>query len=148
MSHRVLIAVTLATLLLGPAAPAQSPLPGQIVIDPDHPHALKRHGGRHVFICGPGDPEDFLYRGTRNADGTRDGDQAALIRKLIDHGGNCLYVQVVRTHGGDAKDDRTHNPFIDSDPAKGLDEDILNQWTEWFALADRHDILIYLFFYD
>ena len=125
------------------AAPA-----GQIVIDPEHPQSLMRQGSGHVFICGPGDPEDFLYAGRRNPDGTRDGDQVARIRKLIEHGGNCIYVQVVRTHGGDAKRDRTQNPFVDSDPARGLDEDILDQWEEWFTLMDRNGILIYLLFYD
>jgi CubicO group peptidase (beta-lactamase class C family) len=123
-------------------------LPGQIVVDPEHPRWLKRHGGRHVFVCGPGDPEDFLYVGKRNPDGTRDGDQVARIEKLAEHGGNCIYIQLVRTHGGDARPDRTQNPFVDSDPAKGLDDDILKQWDEWFARLDRHNILIYLFFYD
>ncbi|MGH7128556.1 MAG: DUF4038 domain-containing protein, partial [Planctomycetaceae bacterium] len=126
----------------------RGPLPGQITVDPDHPQWLMRHGGGHVFLCGPGDPEGFLYLGRRNPDGTRDGDQTQRIEKLIRHGGNCIYMQIVRSHGGDAKDDRTQNPFVDSDPAKGLDEDILNQWDEWFTLMDRHGILIYLFFYD
>lgn len=130
------------------AADRHEPLPGQIVRDPDHPQWLKRHGGKHVFICGPGDPEDFLYLGSRNSDGTRDGDQRQRIEKLVRHGGNCIYLQVVRSHGGDAKSDRTQNPFVDSDPAKGIDKDILNQWEEWFTLMDRNDILIYLFFYD
>jgi hypothetical protein len=127
---------------------ADQPLPAQVVIDPEHPQWLKRQGGRHVFICGPGDPEDFLYVGTRKADGTRVGDQVARIEKLVAHGGNCIYIQLVRTHGGDARPDRTQNPFVDSDPAQGLDEDILKQWDEWLALLDRHNILVYLFFYD
>jgi CubicO group peptidase (beta-lactamase class C family) len=124
------------------------PLPGQIVVDPRHPQWLMRHEGGHVFICGPGDPEDFLYVGRRNSDGTRDGDQVARIEKLVQHGGNCIYIQLVRTHGGDARPDATQNPFVDSDPAKGLDDDILRQWDDWFARLDRHNILIYLFFYD
>jgi hypothetical protein len=124
------------------------PLPGQIIIDPDHPQWLKRHGGRHVFICGPGDPEDFLYLGTRRTDGSRDGDQLQRIQKLIQYGGNSIYMQIVRSPGGDTQGDTTHNPFVDSDPQQGLDDDILEQWQEWFTLIDRHDILIYLFFYD
>jgi hypothetical protein len=128
---------------------AQSePLSGQIVVDPLHPRWLQRQGGQHVFICGPGDPEDFLYVGKRNADGTRDGDQVARIEKLAEHGGNCIYIQLVRTHGGDAKDDKTQNPFVDSDPTKGLDNDILQQWDDWLGRIERHNILIYLFFYD
>ncbi|HVJ69177.1 MAG TPA: hypothetical protein VM510_14415, partial [Caulifigura sp.] len=121
---------------------------GHLVIDPDDSRWLIRQGGRHFFVCGPGDPEDFLYLGRRNADGTRDGDQVARIGKLIEHGGNCIYMQIVRSHGGDAKDDATQNPFIDSDPSKPLDDDILNQWEEWLTIADKHGILTYLFFYD
>ena len=131
-----------------PLIPTAQPLPGQIVVDPDDARWLKRQGGSHVFICGPGDPEDFLYRGTRNPDGTRTGDQLALIRKLIEHGGNCIYLQAVRTHGGDAKTDTTHNPFLDSDPAKVVDPRILDQWEEWFTLMDANGILIYFQFYD
>lgn len=37
----------------------------------------------------------------------------------------------VRSHGGDGSS--TQNPFIDSDPSKGLDQDILNQWENWFV---------------
>ncbi len=135
------------------SAPAAQPLSGQIVVDAEHPQWLERQGGRHVFICGPGDPEGFLYLGKRRPDGTRDGDQAERIRKLAEHGGNCIYMQIVRSHGGDAKGNgdpewMRQNPFVDGDPARGLDEDILNQWESWFRLMDRHEILIYLFFYD
>lgn len=147
----------LALQALAGAAPAAGgasnravagPLPGQIVIDPDHPQSLKRHGGQHLFICGPGDPENFLYRGQRKADGTRAGDQVELIEKLAKYGGNCIYMQMVRSPGGDTRGDRSHNPFVDSHPAKGLDQRILDQWERWFTLMDKHDILIYLFFYD
>lgn len=130
------------------AAVTTQPLPGQIIIDPENPAWLKRHGGAHLFICGPGDPEDFLYRGTRNPDGTRTGPQREMIDKLIAHGGNSIYMQIVRTHGGDAKPDTTHNPFVDADPARGVDARILDQWEQWFTRMDEHGILIYLFFYD
>ncbi|MBW2699235.1 MAG: serine hydrolase, partial [Deltaproteobacteria bacterium] len=119
---------------------------GQIIVDPDHPEWLKRHGGGSVFICGPGDPEDFLYRGSRNSDGTRNGDQLALIDKLVAQGGNSIYMEAVRSHGGDGAGD--HNPFVDSNPALGLDPDILGQWEEWFTRMDDNGIVIYLFFYD
>lgn len=122
------------------------PLAGQIIIDPQHRAWLKHHGGKHVFICGPGDPEDFLYRGKRLADGTRKGDQEALIGKLIRHGGNCVYLQAVRSHGGDGR--RDHNPFHNSDPRRGINVKILDQWERWFDVMDRNGILIYFFFYD
>lgn len=132
------------------AQAAEIPL-GQIIIDPDHPQWLMRHGGEHFFICGPGDPEGFLYLGERQPDGTRKGPQDSMIRKLVRFGGNCIYMQAVRTHGGDAdmEDGKyTENPFVDSDPSKGIDEDILDQWEEWFTHMDRNGIVIYLFLYD
>ncbi|MGH9839243.1 MAG: hypothetical protein ACREEM_10710, partial [Blastocatellia bacterium] len=70
----------------------RSNLAGQVIVDPDHPQWLKRQGGGHLFMCGPGDPEGFLYRGKRNAGGARDGDQMAVINKLARHGGNALYL--------------------------------------------------------
>ncbi|KKL04296.1 hypothetical protein LCGC14_2617490, partial [marine sediment metagenome] len=80
---------------------------GQVVVDPKNPRWLFRRGpgGRlkGLFICGPGDPEDFLYRGTRRPDGTRDGDQMKLIAKLKPTGANCIYIQAVRSHGGDVR---------------------------------------------
>ena len=81
---------------------ADAPLPGQIIADPEHPSWLMRHGGEPIFICGPGDPEGFLYRGEEKPDGTRDGDQTQILRKLEEHGGNCLYLQAVRSHGGES----------------------------------------------
>ncbi len=130
----------------GGAATRDEPLEGQIVVDPEHPQWLIRYKRGPFFMCGPGDPEGFLYRGVRNPDGTRNGDQMALIRKMAGTGANCIYLQAVRSHGGDG--DRTHNPFVDSDPAKGLDEDILRQWETWFNAMEAEGIVIYFFFYD
>lgn len=142
------LSLPLACVALAATMLRSAPLPGQLMLHPDNPHALQRQGGGSVLICGPGDPENFLYRGERQPDGTRRGDQIELIEKLARHGGNSVYLQAVRTHGGDAKTDKTQNPFVDSDPAKSLDSRILDQWEQWFALMDRHDILIYFLFYD
>jgi hypothetical protein len=130
-------------------AAKDGPMAGQIVADPDNPAWLVRHGDpdrRPFLMCGPGDPEGFLYRGARREDGTRDGDQEAIIDKMRGTGANCLYFQVIRSHGGDG--DGTHNPFIDSDPAKGFDERILQQWEGWFKAMDDAGIVIFLFVYD
>jgi hypothetical protein len=126
-------------------------LDGQIIVDPDNPAWLARYaaGGDHVpfFMAGPGDPEGFLYRGSRIPDGTRDGDQVDLINKLEATGANCIYMQVVRSHGGDGASD--HNPFVNpSDPSSGLNSAILNQWETWFGAMDDAGIVIYLFAYD
>ncbi|GJM23101.1 MAG: hypothetical protein DHS20C15_30160 [Planctomycetota bacterium] len=135
----------MAALWLVPTLHAQ-PLPGQIVRDSEHPSWLKRHGGEHVFLVGPGDPEDFLYRGERLPSGRRVGDQAQIIQRLAKLGGNTLYVQAVRSHGGDGASD--HNPFTNSDPAQGIDPDILEQWSEWIELADAAGVVICFFIYD
>ncbi|MCB9782597.1 MAG: DUF4038 domain-containing protein [Candidatus Omnitrophica bacterium] len=129
---------------------------GQIIRDPNHLQWLMHKGGHHVFICGPGDPEGFLYLGQRKGDGTRDGNQIELIEKLIEHGGNCIYLQTLRGFdaNGDGKKDgggdgeADENPFIDGDPREGIDPRILNQWEEWFTRMDDAGILIYLFIHD
>ncbi len=118
----------------------------RIIVDPEHPQWLKRDGGGPFFMCGPGDPEDFLYRGTLQPDGTRAGDQMALIDKLKGTGANCIYLMAVRSHGGDG--DRTHNPFVDNDPRKGINSKVLEQWDQWFTKMDENSIVIYLFLYD
>ncbi|RPJ24748.1 MAG: hypothetical protein EHM35_16105, partial [Planctomycetaceae bacterium] len=125
--------------------------PGRITVDPEHPqwprHILSDGDTGHAFfMCGPGDPEGFLYRGTLNPDGTRAGDQMQLIQKLKGTGANCLYLMAVRSHGGDG--DSTHNPFIDHDPAKAVNPNVLDQWEGWFTEMDHNRIVIYFFIYD
>lgn len=141
------------------------PQAGQIMVDPNNPMWMVYNRDNNndnkldpYFLCGPGDPEGFLYRGTRNINGTRNGDQLQLIEKLKKNGGNCLYLMAVRTHGGDAwKDvesdpgnypDDKHNPWVAQNPAFGLNPDILDQWEIWFSEMDKNDITIYFFIYD
>lgn len=132
--------------------PVSGSLENQIIVHPSDPRWLAYNtddGSGNVspfFMSGPGDPEGFLYRGTRNADGTRSGDQSTLIQKLADNGGNCIYMIAVRSHGGDGGADE--NPFIDSDPTNALDDDILTQWDGWFDEMDAAGIVAMLFFYD
>ena len=121
-------------------------VPRALTADPEYPQWLRGPDGKPFFMCGPGDPEDFLYRGTLNDDGTRAGDQMQLIDKLKGTGANCIYLQAVRSHGGDG--DATHNPFVDHDPARGVNTKVLDQWEQWFAEMDRQRIVIYLFIYD
>lgn len=145
MTH-ISSAVAALPLLLGTAVVVGQPLAGQIVRDAQHPAWFKFQGGGPFFLCGPGDPEDFLYRGTRNPDGTRTGDQMALIQKLAGTGANCIYLQAVRSHGGDG--DATHNPFVNNDPAGALNNTLLNQWETWFTAMDNNGIVIFFFLYD
>jgi CubicO group peptidase (beta-lactamase class C family) len=135
-----------ALKLLKDSVIQSEPKDRQIIVDPDHPQWLKRRGGGLFFMCGPGDPEDFLYRGRLNPDGTRNGDQMALIEKLKGTGANCIYLMAVRSHGGDG--DKTHNPFVNNDPREGTNSKVLEQWEGWFAEMDKNGIVIYFFFYD
>ena len=132
--------------ILAPICASAGPLADQVTADPFTPQWLFRPNGTPIFMCGPGDPEGFLYRGTRNSDGTRSGDQMSLIGTMAGTGANCLYLIAVRSHGGDG--DATENPFVNSDPAQGLDQDILDQWDTWFTAMDDAGIIIYFFFYD
>ncbi|HJN18731.1 MAG TPA: hypothetical protein QGH10_24725 [Armatimonadota bacterium] len=135
-----------ALRLLAEACLDRDPMFGQIIVDLERPDVLRRKGGDPFVMCGPGDPEGFLYRGDLAPDGTRDGDQMALIRKLAATGANCLYAQAIRSHGGDG--DPTQNPFVDHDPAKGLSEPVLAQWDAWLVAMDEADICLMLFIYD
>jgi hypothetical protein len=117
-----------------------------IVVDPKHPQWLRSSDGRPFFMCGPGDPEGFLYRGRLKSDGTRDGDQMKLIEKMEPTGANCIYMMAIRSHGGDG--DKTQNPFVNHDPAKGINPAVFDQWETWFTEMDKHGIVIYLFLYD
>lgn len=92
-----------------------------------------------VFMCGPGDPEDLLYRPAPA--------QQDFIDSLVVNGGNTAYVQAVRTHGGDDPTG-THNPWVGNDPMLGLDAAVLDQWEAWFAQMDTAGVVTYLFIYD
>jgi hypothetical protein len=129
----------------GDGGGACTPAP-DIVVQPSNRRFFFHSDGSPFFVCGPGDPEGFLYRGTRNADGTRTGDQMDLINKLAATGANSIYFQAVRSHGGDGVSD--HNPFIDSNEANGLDDDILDQWETWFTALDNAGIVQFFFIYD
>jgi len=142
MNFLVILIGSLFPILLS----AQNYLPGQVIVDPDHPQWLKYNEGGPFFMCGPGDPEGFLYRGSRNPDGTRNGDQMMLINKMIGTGANCIYLMAVRSHGGDGGSDE--NPYENSDPNNDLDSDILEQWETWFTEMDNNGIVIFFFFYD
>ena len=122
------------------------PMADQITVDRKSASWLVRRSGRPFFMCGPGDPEGFLYRGKRNADGTREGDQMSLIRKLAGTGANCVYMIAVRSHGGDG--DSTQNPFVGNDSEKGLNAKVLDQWEQWFTEMDRNGTTIFLIVYD
>jgi len=155
--HKEILPTLLTGILLltGTTSLVAAPMDGQIVVDPTNPMWLARYNMaddtyQPHFTAGPGDPENFLFRGSRQADGTRAGsgaDQMALINKLALSGANSLYMQVVRSNGGDGSGD--HNPFnTPGDPSSGLNTAILDQWEDWFNAMDDANIVNYLFLYD
>jgi hypothetical protein len=88
--------------------------PGQIIVDPDSPGWLvynldsdKNGKLDPFFMCGPGDPEDFVFRK----------ENRYLLEKTKGTGANCIYVMAMRSHGGDGG--WWNGPFVQGDPAKG-----------------------------
>lgn len=135
-----LFALLAAPLTLPESAPA-SPLTS----NSGNPTWLYQDG-TPFFLCGPGDPEDFFYRGTLNTDGTRSGDQDAIIAKLAGTGANSLWMAAVRSNGGDGGP--TENPFQDHDPSQPLNDAILDQWDGWLDALDAAGIVTFFVFYD
>jgi hypothetical protein len=143
---RLVMLAALAALAVAGAGPRVEAA-DFLVVDPANPSWLRYSSGAPFFMCGPGDPEGFLYRGSRNDDGTRSGDQEALIERLAATGANSIYLMAVRSHGGDGGADE--NPFRDPrDPSSGLEPRILEQWEQWFDAMDRAGIVIFFILYD
>jgi len=136
-----------------PPGPLDDPdaLPGQVIVAGSHPGYLKYNGGGPVFLCGPDNPEDFLFQGTLNADGTRSGGgQTEAINRMAKAGVNAFHCQMTRMRRCNYKDegDDTHTPFVDHDPSKGLDEDVLKQWDGWLEKLEAKGIVVHLEFYN
>ena len=126
-------------------------LPGQVIVAGANPGYLKYNGGGPVFLSGPDDPENFLYRGTLNADGTRSGGgQEEMIDRMARSGVNAFHFQMFRMRRCNIKDegDDTHCPFVNHDPSKPLNEAVLNQWEGWLGLLEQKGIIVHLEFYN
>ena len=126
-------------------------MPGQVVVAGARPGYLKYNGGGTVFICGPDNPEAFLWDGELNPDGTRSGGkQVEMINNIAAAGMNGFHFQMFRMQRCNFKNegDDTHAPFIDHDPAKGLDQDVLDQWEGWLDLMEEKGIIVHLEFYN
>ena len=155
MRHALALLLALALLPAAAGAQPESALPGGLIVDPENPSYLVYNRDWDgdgaldpFFMIGPGDPEALLYLGARRPDGTRAGGrQLELIERLRTHGGNAIYFQAVRSHGGDGESD--HNPWRDpADPSSGLDPDVVAQWHTWFAAMRNAGIAALFFVYD
>ncbi|MBT3383615.1 MAG: hypothetical protein HN778_02215 [Prolixibacteraceae bacterium] len=130
-------------------------MPGQLVIadkTKNHPGYLAYNGVGPAFLCGPDNPENFLWFGDKfKPNGTVEDDgQEVMIQTLAENNVNAIHFQMFRMQKCNYKnegDDR-HAPFIDNNPSKGLNQDVLYQWEKWFALFEENGIAIHLEFYN
>jgi len=134
------------------AEPLDNPraLPGQIIVAGGRPGYLKINGGPAIFLCGPDNPEEFLFLGKLLPDGTRDGPQMEMIEFLGQTGVNAMHFQMFRMRRCNIKGegDDTHCPFIDHDPSKPLNEKVLDQWEFWLKELEKRNIIVHLEFYN
>ena len=127
-------------------------MPGQIIVDPANPRCLKLNGGKRCFLFGAGNPEDFLFFGTRRSNGTRSGgQQEEMIKKIAGTGANTFHMLVMRDSrynlepGNGAPD---ANPFVGSDIGGKLSEDILHQWEGWLKQFEAAGVNVLFNFYN
>jgi len=126
-------------------------LPGQIIVTGRNPGYLRYNGGGPAFLCGPDNPEDFLFQGDLNPDGTRsNGPQQTIIDRMAEAKVNAFHIMMFRMRRCNIKDegDDQHNPFVDFDPSKPLNEKILDQWDGWISQLEKHGINLHLEFYN
>jgi hypothetical protein len=126
-------------------------LPGQVIIAGENPGHLKYNGGKPIYLAGPDNPEDFLYLGELSGDGTRSGGpQEEIIEFLGQSGANAFHFQLTRMRSCNVKDegDDTHVPFIDHDPAKPLNEKVLDQWEAWLTALEAAGVIVHLEFFN
>jgi hypothetical protein len=126
-------------------------MPGGLIVAGDAPGYLKLNGGPAVFLSGPDDPEAFLYLGTLQPDGTRQGgNQEEIIARLAANGVTAFHCQIFRMQRCNFKHegDDTHSPFIRHDPSQPLNEAVLAQWDGWFTQLERAGIVLHFEFYN
>jgi len=126
-------------------------LPGQVIVAGTNPGYLKYNGGGPVFLCGPDNPETFLFLGDLNPDGTRsNGQQQQVINRIIKSGANAFHFQMTRMRRCNIKDegDDTHCPFVNFDPGRPLNEAVLEQWDGWISQLEKGGVIIHLEFYN
>ena len=126
-------------------------LPGQIIVAGSNPGTLKYNGGGPAFLCGPDNPETFLFLGDLNPDGTRsNGQQQLVIDRLGKSGANAFHFQMFRMRRCNIKDegDDTHCPFVDFDPSRPLNNAILDQWDDWIGQLEKAGVIVHLEFYN
>lgn len=102
--------------------------------------------GDYTFFAGPGDPEGFLFEGSKQVNGTRsDGDQDKILDYMEEFGGNVLYIMTNRSIGDGTSDE---NCWIDDDFNNPVNPVIMSQWHSWLRRAEQLGIIVMFFFWD
>ncbi len=128
-------------------------IPGQIMMDPQNRSFMVYNRDANgdgeldpFFMCGAGEPEEFLY-----TEGTTYVQANDVINKMIGTGANAIYFQIIRT-GGDIRPGQPtkQDPFINNNPATpGANIDLIRQWkSKWLDKMDQNGITMFVFFYD
>ncbi len=126
-------------------------LPGQLIVAGGRPGYFKYNGGGPAYLCGPDDPEAFLFLGELAPDGTRrNGPQEQIIARLAAAQVSAFHCQMFRMRRCNFKDegDDTHNPFLEHDPARPLNPKVLDQWDGWLEEFEKAGIVVHLEFYN
>ena len=88
--------------------------------------------GKKVYLAFQADPENWIWRppAQRNK----------IVDNMLKFGGSALSLYSIQTHGGDAYwENRTDmNPFVDHDPAKGVNPHVLSEWLRIAQRMDNH----------
>lgn len=116
-------------------------LPGQIIVAGGKPGYLKYNGGGPAFLAGPDNPEDFFFQASG---------QEQMIARMARTGVSAFHCLMFRMRRCNIKDegDDTHNPFVDHDPSKPLDEAVLARWNRWLGLLEEAGVVVDFEFYN
>ena len=126
-------------------------LPGQIIVAGNSPGYLKYNGiPGPAFLCGPDNPETFVYDESRIYHTRRDSGQVEMIQVMEETGVNAFHFIMWKMQKSNMKGegDDKHNPFIDNDYYRGLDPAVLNKWDSWLTMFEQAGITVHLDFYD
>ncbi len=126
-------------------------LPGQIIIAGDRPGYLKYNGiPGPAYLCGPDNPETFAYDDFGHYNTRKDSGQEEMIKVMDEAGVNAFHFIIWKMQKTNIKGEGNdlHNPFIDNDPSKELDQKVLDKWDKWLDLLKEAGITVHLEFYD
>ncbi len=99
-------------------------------------------GAEGGMVAGVSVPDGFLYRGEKLEDGTRAGDQEAIISSLATAGVRGVFLRAIFSPPGDSEEASFH-PF-ESDRLSDLDPEIIGQWSHWLRAFGDEGISVFL----